>query len=393
MKQFMLILKGKRITALTILFAINLLFVYKYSERQITFPEILTTLMAAYYAFIWIFRRRIKLTQLKFNVLFLSLIVVFIGFAFLIFYKIPLSSLNVDRWSVITSFWDSFNNSEWVYSAKSYAGNPPGPMPFYFILSLPFLLIGELGVITIVGALLFAVFISGINSSLNSKLWSIVFLLSSFFFLWEVVTRSSIFFNSTLILGISIWFFNLKKKNSILFFIHAFIAGLLLSTRSIFAIPYIILFLYALRVKEVSFTRLFVYGLIAVLSFSSSFFPFVINHIHDFTEINPFIIQSTFLVPFYYTIGFLTLAFGSSFLCRTKNDVYFFSGLILFISILVYFLYHVINSGFKVAYFESIVDISYFIFCTPFLIYYLVITDNGSKTGKELSSNAICLEE
>jgi len=39
-----------------------------------------------------------------------------------IFYKIPVESLNVDRWSVITSFWDNFFKGEYVYFAKSNMG-------------------------------------------------------------------------------------------------------------------------------------------------------------------------------------------------------------------------------------------------------------------------------
>ena len=91
------------------------------------------------------------------------------------------------RWSVITSFWDSYFATEYAYFAKSFAGNPPGPMPFYFIMALPFYLIGELGFLSIIGLLLFywLMWYKKVDSIIRTLI--LLLILSSFFNLWEVV--------------------------------------------------------------------------------------------------------------------------------------------------------------------------------------------------------------
>jgi hypothetical protein len=66
----------------------------------------------------------------------------------------------------------------------------------------------------------------------------------------------------------------------------------------------------------------------------------------------------------------VALALVFSFFCRKKSDVYFYCGLVLFLSMSIYSMYHVCTKGFYQAYFDSNVDISYFIFCVPFALYH-----------------------
>ena len=63
------------------------------------------------------------------------------------------------------------------------------------------------------------------------------------------------------------------------------------------------------------------------------------------------------------------LALLASLAAVDSNDKFFYSGIVLFGSILIYGLYHVVISGFATAYYLSDVDISYFIFAVPFLMY------------------------
>jgi hypothetical protein len=87
---------------------------------------------------------------------------------------------------------------------------------------------------------------------------------------------------------------------------------------------------------------------------------------------NPFLIQSSALVPFEYTLLFILIAFITGIYCKSIKDIYFFSGLVLFISIVIYFLYHINLVGFKNTFFGSDADISYFILCTPFSLFYVL---------------------
>jgi hypothetical protein len=203
---------------------------------------------------------------------------------------------------------------------------------------------------------------------------------SSTFYLWEVVSRSNILLNSTLILLSIVFFESFKKFNFPKIVVSSLIVGLFLSTRNVFAIAYIIYFMYLLLTKKISFLQLVVLTTFSILFFLLTFLPFVYNHFDDFFVMNPFIVQSTFLIPFGYTIMFLIIAFLSSLIARSFQDSIFYIGINLFTSILIYSVYLIINRGFVEAYLGSVIDISYFIFCVPFLLYTILSSSDNGKS-------------
>ncbi|MDK2773252.1 MAG: hypothetical protein KYX68_13675, partial [Flavobacterium sp.] len=159
--------------------------------------------------------------------------------------KIPLENLKIDRWSVTSSFWDNYFKDLYVYNAKSFDGNNPGPMPFYFIIMLPFYFLKEYSYITVIAIFLLY---SKIRKSKERELFTIL-VISSVYIYYEIIARSNIFFNSTLILISLFYFFN-KNKSIVL---NGIIFGLLLSTRNVFVIVYGITFLFSLKKDIQSF--------------------------------------------------------------------------------------------------------------------------------------------
>ena len=363
-------LVSKQKISLVLFFIINLLFGIKYLSRVTAFYPILIILFISAYVFC-LEKKEVVISFLKRIKLTLSiLIVIYIIFSLVLFYLIPKETLNVDRWSVISSFWDNYFNDEYVYYAKSFDGNYPGPMPFYFILALPFYCIGELGLYSLLGIMLFTYLMQ--KHTKSKELSTIVFLLiaTSLFYIWEISTRSNIFFNGTIVL-LSIYFFFKRYKtnlnNDVLFGI---IFGLVLSTRNVYVIPLIIAILFALKTQKINFKHLILLGLFTIIAFALTFLPFVWNHLEDFKIMNPFIIQSSFLMPFEYTIAFVLLSFLTVFFCRSESDVYFYSGLVLFLTIIFYFGYTIYVSNFETTFYGSRADISYFILCLPFVLFH-----------------------
>src|SRR5690554_633553 len=155
----------------------------------------------------------------------------------------------------------------------------------------------------------------------------------------------------------------------------------MLSTRNVFVIPYIITFLYLLKCKTISIKQIFQIGIITILTFVSTFLPFIYNHLEEFKVMNPFIIQSDYLMPQYLTVICVTVSSLFVFLVKSKEDVYFYSGIALFMTISIYFVYHLIHSGFAESFFNSRVDISYFILSMPFLVYYFIKTNYLQRTN------------
>ncbi|KGO92584.1 hypothetical protein [Flavobacterium subsaxonicum] len=370
----------KRTLSLAIFLFINLLFAYKYISRVTEYALPIAMAIALAGFFMW--KKKDSLTRFT-SYLPYADIVILILFTLtcaFVFKKIPVESLNVDRWSVISSFWDNYFNNKYVYFAKSNMGNPPGPMPFYYIVALPFYLVGELGYFSLLGLFIFYIILK--YSSIQKQNITIILLLltTSTAFLWEVACRSNLFVNGTLVLASMIYFVKKQQLSSYWHYvISGILVGLCMSTRNVYAIPYLILFLYYLKIKQVSFINLVVMGCIAVAVIALTFVPFVIGYVEEFKVMNPFIVQGSFLLPFAYTLVFIGLSALCPLLCRDKNDVFFYSGLILFLVIAFYFMYHIVKSDFARAFHDSLADNSYFILCLPFLLYYLAKTSGEAK--------------
>lgn len=358
----------KNISVFILLF-INFIFSYKYLLRETEYSLIIS-LILVFLGFL-LLKNPFSLT-LKGKSLEIALLSVFGIISFFIWKKIPVETLNVDRWSVITSFWDTYFSNNYAYSAKSHMENPPGPMPFYFILTLPFYLIKELGYLSVLGVIFFYILMIFNKINPKKRLFVLLFILSSLSTVWEVACRSNVFFNSSLILATTLFILHQIKLNRVSIFTTAIVVGLTLSTRNVFIIPYIIVFLFFLKSKKLSFQQFFSIGILSVLVFFITFVPFIYKYWNEFLETNPFIIQSTFLIPFEYTILFIALAIGSIWLIKSDKEIIFYSGFVLFISIFIYMLYHILKSGFQEAILGNIIDLSYFILCIPFLLWYYI---------------------
>lgn len=344
---------------------INVLFGYKYLERYTALAGLISVLALAFHWLVFYFRAHPKFDMWLF---FLPRIGVFVLLAVLtsVHMYFPVQELNVDRWSVISSFWEAAFAGEYPYFAQSHMGNPPGPLPMYFVMAIPFYLLGELALLSLVGYILW----------FNRKLfkpgyWIVVLLLSSFYMYWEILTRSNIFTNAALVVLLLIGMEKEPHKKSHLSLWWAIPAGLLLSTRSIFALAYIPFFLFYLRNGSISIGRLAFFTALSVAVLGLTLLPLILLFPEEWSQLNPFIIQSTFLMPQGYGLLFIALAVVFGFLLRQSTDIYFSAGMVLFISMVVYGLYHIATRGFQIAYFESSVDISYFIFAVPFLLHYL----------------------
>lgn len=370
------ILEGfcKQNISLAIFLFVNLIFMIKYCSRQTHYYLTFSVIITLIYWVIWNKKNHLNRLPITFSKQNFILIIFILVLSYFAFQKIPTASLHVDRWSVINSFWNNYFDNKYVYFAKSNAGNYPGPMPFYFVLALPFYFFGEFGWLSILGILLFYGFLKHSKTSQLNTTTGLLLVTCSVFFWWEILSRSNIFLNSTMVIFVLYHHINMQnydKKNII---ITGVLIGLVISTRNVLVIPFIITFVFQLKKRFIKPIQILFIGMVAGTTFIISFLPFVYNHIDDFQIMNPFIIQSTALVPFQYTMLFLFFAFISGLVCRSINDVFCYSGLVLFVSIFIYFLYHFSLVGFQKTFFDSFADISYFILCIPFCLFDILST-------------------
>ncbi|MDR0927558.1 MAG: hypothetical protein LBO69_07320 [Ignavibacteria bacterium] len=349
-------------------FAFSIKYISRYTDYFLTFAIIIALFQAI------IFLNKSKLIKISkyLNIIDIALLLMFIGFSAFIFKLIPVETLNVDRWSIITSFWQNFFNGEYVYFSKAFTGNTPGASPFYFILALPFYKIGELGIFSLTGVLCFYLLMRYEKIISHTRTVFLLLIMTSPLYLWEITTRSNIFLNSTLVLFSMLFFFNYKARftNKLVgLIITGIIIGFLLSTRMVLATCFIIMFMYSLKNKYINFKELLAFSVAIIISFAITFIPFIIGHLSDFIILNPFFMQSSTLMPFACSVAIIICSFGVFLFCKNIADVIFYSGIILFLAILLHLIYHTLNSDFSTAFFGSNADISYFIFCIPFLLY------------------------
>jgi len=357
--------------SLFVLLFINFIFSLKYLSRFTDYFW-LVSLIIIFFQYILVvkidtlFNIFNKIKRHSFYLLiFISLILLFIAS------KVPIESLKVDRWSVVTSFWDNYFNNQYVYFAKSFDGNYPGPMPFYFVLFLPFYYLKEFSYITVIGLLLFYFILIYKKISEKNKFLFVVLIGISPYIFWETISRSNIFFNGTLVLCSTLYYLNFEKSSKALLF-KGLLIGLVLSTRNVYVIVFVIASIYSFQFKKYNFVELFQIGCITIFTFVLTFVPFVYNHFEDFLKMNPFIIQSSALLPSKLSFFCIFLAAIVGFKVKSEIDVIFYTGIMLFFTIVLYFSYSIFITDFDTTFFKSRADISYFILCIPFVCFYFL---------------------
>ena len=357
----------------SVLLFINGLFCVKYFERFTNLYPLVTLLLLCIQVGVlyFSFYDKCTLKQQKI-IMYLLLILAVIG-SFFVFRKIHISSLNVDRWSVIYSFWEAFFNGDYPYFAKSHMNNPPGPMPIYFVIALPFYLINEIGWMPLVAVFIGVIFINKLVKNPTSQLVFILFMFTFMGFYWELLSRSTILLNSFLVLIVLLYSEKSIARQNYSFYLSALLTGVILSTRMVFIMPFLSLGIMTLLSKKVSFPRLLSWTALALFAFALTFLPFYIGFQESFFVMNPFKVQSGFLLPSIYNYLFILISIVLSLFFYNQLSLLLLSGYSLFISIFIYFVYHLMHSGLQGAYFQSGADISYFLFCVPFLLMHFLI--------------------
>jgi hypothetical protein len=293
----------------------------------------------------------------------------------ILFQYIKVETLNVDRWSVISSFWEQAFTGQYPYNAQSHMGNYPAPLPFYFILALPFDLIGEIGYLAILGIIIFAVFLRK-NLSPSGSFGSLFILLLSVSVFWEVSVRSTILINAILFMLYLFWLEKVNLDIKKQFWTSAIVGGLLLSTRTIFALPLVIYVVYLFKSKEVSLQLLIGWSLLVVGILILTFLPLFILFLPEFIIRNPFNVQTDHLFPFNISIGFIVLSIIFGFSCSTKREIFYYTSGIFVLVLITYFFLFIHKYGFMNAYLKSNIDISYMLFAFPFLLFLSFSNEN-----------------
>lgn len=251
----------------------------------------------------------------------------------------------------------------------------PSGYPGLFLLSSPFYFIGNIGLLEAAGIVLFFIIVLHVRDSNRGIAVKIFLLVTGIITYFEIVTRSELLFNMMLIsvvVTISEKYLDPGKINT-RFLLIAMLAGIIMSTRSVAALLFMIYFIYRFRY---SLRNLLVFGFTASAVFILLLIPFYWWDQQSFSSNGPFAIQTYVSnLPVLVMLLFFITAVYSGWAISSIQEFFFTGGIILFSAATLSFFLTVSETGFSEALFNDGYDISYFIFCVPLLI--LALKDYG----------------
>lgn len=369
-------LKRNSIISIALLLIINVLFFIKYSYR---ISEYLPFFSIFYILIIVFLYNKIICNKLNISQVFkITVLLIFIVVIFVILYLLPKKSLSVDRWMMIDVFWNSVEKGIYPYSVAGSNGNYPGPLPVYFILLYPFYLIGEIGIGSIFIIFVYIYYIRK-NNNINSFNVFYWLFFSSIAIYWEILTRSTIFFNAVIFF---IYFKFLQtnwNKSNKMFLLTAILGGMMLSTRNVFAIPVLLWSIYIMKNKMCSVRKMVRWYFILSITFAATFLPFILMSPELFLKYNPFITQTEFILPVGYILFFIILSVTAGFFIKSDDRVIFYTSIILFCIVTCHCIYGCLINGSIDLFLTNGCDISYYIFCFPFLMDTILMSLKSNK--------------
>lgn len=350
------------IISISIVFMINLLFLIKYlSVYELNSTITIITYSVVFIALIMLINNiNFELFKPKYFLLIYLLVVAAI-FIFVI--TVPRIG-RIGRLPAILDWLHLYLSGVFPYSS-SYT---PSAFPGLFLTSYPFYVIGNIGLLIPLGLLLLLTFAYNYFKTSKENILFLFLLISSPVFYYEAAVRSELFYNIslvTILILITEKFVNPDKLN-LSFVLTALFGGLVLSTRSVTSLIFVIYFLYFFRYN---LRNLFVYACICLIIFLAFLIPFMMWDINAFNKTGPFAIQS-FLsyLPFTVVVLFLLISIYIGWMVRSVQEVLFSSGLILFLLVFISMLIKVFEFGFYTAMIEDKFDLSYYAFCFPLLL-------------------------
>ncbi len=316
---------------------VNGLFIFKYVSRAglnpflvfVTYLLLVTGFLGLYKLF------SSKISEKKVRIFYFVLLAVLVILISVILIYIRPLSINVDRWSALTYFWDYFFQGKYPYSAHTHVSvtNFPSPFPMWHVLNLPFYLLGDVGIGLIFFLLLTAFIVYFFFQSYKKSLFFFFLLLMSPAYWWEVIVRSDSINNAWLVFIIILWLEKTKKTISNDFFLIAILCGLVATTRLTAILPLTIYFFKPYLNLNLKQKILFPILILSVSFLVFSPFIFWDTNSWIFFTRNPFMSQAD---KGYLSILLITIAIGIFISLYWKNieQFFYYSALFIFIFIL-----------------------------------------------------------
>lgn len=245
----------------------------------------------------------------------------------------------------------------------------PSSFPGLFILSAPFYFMGKPDFIIALGILILLFILIRYKKDDELILAHILFL-STPIVVYEFAVRSELTFNVMLIILTCYLYEDYFKYKKISKNFLIILSGIALSTRSVVFIIFGFLFLYRVKKEGLKNINLFI---LPAIFFVLLLLPFIFWDFNDFITRGPFAIQSLLSnIPNMILVVFIFLGIILGYFIKDIDEIFTFSGYLLFLMIIVSYLLKVFQFGFFEAFYNDKIDLSYLAFLQPLLILPLI---------------------
>lgn len=343
---------------------VGAIFVFKYSARLSDSGSLIAVVYAIGYMALFAMLWRIELGQYHWArsriLLIVALTAIVIGAT--LFITVSPEKSRVTRLPALVEWIERLLAGEFPWGTATE--NNPSGFPFLYIVALPFYYAGNVGYLEVVGVFLFSVAI--VQSYAHTGWLPLAGLVMLPTFYYELLVRSELFFNVVFVIMLILLsqrYPNASKLN-ISFLGLATLFGLGLSTRIIIGLIYAGYYAYRFR-KHIWHGILF--SGITLLIFGLTLMPFIRWDSQVFFAEGPFSIQMAYS-PSVIAVLFVIAAVIVGWHACHIRDVFFGEGVLLFVIVAIAFLSVVAQLGIHAAVIKDGFDITYFIFCTPFLL-------------------------
>ena len=355
--------RGTRFALAALYVVANLPFAYKYPQRAGGHGLLAAGLYVAFAAALWLAGPRLArwcARRDRGGWGFVAVAAVAAIALVLIMSRVDPDSLRVTRYPAIREWLGHLLHGRFPYASAAL----PSAFPVLFMIALPFHALGDLGLLQIAAFGAFAWACRRAARAHPETAWlALGLLLAAPLFLYEVVTRSELFSNMTLVLLLLAWFEGAARPAAAPW--RGIVAGLLLSTRGIVGLAYAVFLPW--RFRDDRRTGVVVAAWCAA-AFVATLAPFILWDAHRFAQFGPFAIQLQY-IPKPLLAGVFAAAIAWGTLARSSLQAWLGVVWVLFGVIAALFAWSVALQGWTYVLVQDDFDISYFAFGHTFLIW------------------------
>jgi hypothetical protein len=270
------------------------------------------------------------------------------------------SLIRVTRAPAIHAWLDFFLRGRFPYASDAM----PSAFPVLFLLALPFDWMGDVGVLQVLALPAFAALCWRASAGPRERAWlAMVLLLAAPLFWYEVVTRSELFTNMTLLVAV----LSMMERRPIPLGRVGLgvLAGLVLSTRAIVGLAYVVFGAWRFRREPRAALAL---GAVAAVTFVATWLPFELWDPVRFERYGPFAIQASY-VPGWLIVVSAAAGLTAGATARDAERAWARVALVLLCVVGVVFLWALAEQGWTRLLLADRFDISYFAFGHTVLLY------------------------